>query len=344
MSSGRRQSTNPFAWLLVTCARGLALFFASYSLLSLVAAALGNTYNQNVWWIDLSFMPFALRLILQFALIVSLYAFAIRIPRGLVLRIVEAVPSALFALFAFQNMGGVYGAALQGDIRLGFPLPFSLFIAIGFVLLAAAILFGASLVRRANRPSRLATAVAVALTVCVVGVLFPLGQMLCFGTTEYINKTDAAVVLGAHVFPNGTPSLTLQDRLDKAIQLYEQGRTQVLIMSGGIDSDGTNEAWAMYDYAVAHGVAEKDILVDEHGDNTQESAANTVEMIKSAGFESVSTISNFYHLARVKMLYLAEGLDVSTVPADDPKAGLPAPFTLFREIPGWWYYWFTNLA
>jgi hypothetical protein len=44
------------------------------------------------------------------------------------------------------------------------------------------------------------------------------------------------------------------------------------------------------------------------------------------------------------MLYLAEGLDVVTVPSvpvKDPKYPL---HNVLREIPAWWYYWLGNLV
>ncbi|MCL2756825.1 MAG: YdcF family protein [Coriobacteriia bacterium] len=341
-----KQRSRPIAtlfWLCITMVRGVAFFVATYVLLSLSAFTLGNTYNQNVWWIDLSLTPTIVGVILEVVLVFSLYAFVIRIPRRLVTRIFSALPSLLCGLYAFINTGTVYGIALSGRISLGFPVPFSLFIAITFLILAAAILFGSFLVPERRPRSRVATIVIMALSVVLIGVLFPIGQVLCFGTTEYRGNVDATVVLGAHVSLSGTPSPVLQDRLDKAIELFEEGRTRVLIMSGGIDALGTNEALAMRDYAIAHGVPASAILVDEYGNNTQLSAVNTIKMIKEAGFKSVSTVSNFYHLARIKMLYLANGLDVITVPAGSDKGGPPAPFTFLREIPGWWYYWFTNL-
>jgi hypothetical protein len=44
------------------------------------------------------------------------------------------------------------------------------------------------------------------------------------------------------------------------------------------------------------------------------------------------------------MLYLAEGMDVVTVPSVPVKdPGYPLP-NVAREIPGWWSYWFLNLV
>ena len=344
MVSAKKNIRSRLAWLCVTILRGMALFVATYSFLSLSAYALGNTYNQNTWWIDLGFMPPILGVLLQTLLVASLYAFAVRIPRRFIARVLLALPSILFALFALQNMVVVNYTALGGRIVLGSPVSFSLFILLGFCLIAIGILFGAALVPRSRTSSRVMHVIVTVLTLCVIGVLFPLGQVLCFGTTEYRTHVDATVVFGAQVLPSGTPSPVLQDRLDKAIALYEEGRTDILIMSGGIDVEGVSEAQAMRSYAIAHGVPAQDILVDEYGNNTQDSVENTVEMVMREGYERVGAVSNFYHLARIKMLYLKEGLDVVTIPAGDDKGGTPHPFTFFREIPGWWYYWFLNLV
>ena len=170
--------------------------------------------------------------------------------------------------------------------------------------------------------------------------------MFCFGTTQYeknLGEIDAAVVLGAQVYPDGTPSPVLQDRLDTAIWLYEQGLAPVLVMSGGIDVDDVSEARAMRDYAVECGVPIYDIIIDEYGSNTQSTASNTVDTLRAAGLRKVAAVSNFYHLARIKMLYLSEGMDVVTVPAVTTKSGPDATFNVLREIPGWWYYWLQNL-
>ena len=347
-----KQQTSPqkgkalarFLWLLVSVTRGLAFFVASYSLISLAAYALGSAYNPNVWWIDLSFMPIGLSLFLQICLVFSLYAFVARIPRRLVTRICSAVPSALFGFFALQNVISVYESAHQGIIDLGHTVPFSLFILMGFLMLTAGIVFSAILVPASHHVSRIATVLIMALTTCLAALLFPLGQLYYIGNTEYLDKVDAVVVFGAQVLPDGTPSLVLQDRLDKAIELYREKRTSLLIMSGGIDIDDVSEADAMRQYAINQGVPASAIMMDEYGNNTHDTAVNTAEMIRQSGIQRFAAVSDYYHLARIKLEYLANGLDVATVPASDVKAQAAQTTTFLREIPGWWYCWFVNLV
>ncbi|MDR3136369.1 MAG: YdcF family protein [Coriobacteriales bacterium] len=323
--------------------RGLAAFFALYSLLALASTALLGTYNQNAWWIDLSGLPPWGSLVLQLATTLALAYFAAHVSRHWMVRIALALPVALVALFAFANADSVYSIAASGLIILGFPLPFSVFVGLIFSLITAAILLADLLAPPGARFSRLLTLLCVVLSFALAVLLFPLGQMFCFGTTEYRERVDAAVVLGAQVYPDGTPSPVLQDRLDTGIRLYQQGLAPVLVMSGGIDADDVSEARAMREYVVKQGVPIYDIVIDEYGSNTQRTAANTVDTLRAAGLTKVAAVSNFYHLARIKMLYLSEGLDVVTVPCQTVKAGSDVTFNVLREIPGWWYYWAQNL-
>ncbi|MDR2108062.1 MAG: YdcF family protein [Coriobacteriales bacterium] len=392
---------------LLDIARGIACFLATYCLIGVLAFLAGTSYNLNIWWIDLTFLPMPLVIVSQIALAVVLYAFVLRVPAGLPARLAGAALCLLFAGFAVLNAVAVFAAAAAGDVRLGFPLPFSLFIAAAFVCLAAAIGFGVRLrgagtalarrrrsvdaqasgegavgggsangkravggsgasgkravgggsasgegnfaasdrqAARSLRPALLPRVFTIAATVVTLGVLFPVGQILCFGTTTYNGRVDACVVLGAQVLPDGTPSKVLQDRLDTAIAFYRAGNARALIMSGGVDIGGVDEAEAMREYALAQGLPAADILVDAQGANTQATARDTVALMREHGFERVAAVSNYYHLARVKMLFLAEGVDVMTVPCVDAKAPLASALTVLREVPGWWYYWFATIG
>jgi uncharacterized SAM-binding protein YcdF (DUF218 family) len=336
-----------------TIARGLGAFFALYAGISLLGLVLGEPHNQNAWWIDLSMLPSPAGPLLQLLLVIVLVAFTLKVPQKLLTRLPAVALCALFCACALLNIISVYDAQAAGSIRLGFPLPFSFFVAVIFCWLALALFFGHRFMYRdedgtksrkkpSRWPKKLKTALGIALTVVVLGVLFPFGQILCFGTTDYRQPVDAAVVFGARVYPDGTPSLALRDRLDAAIAVYEQGYAPVLIMSGGIDADGVNEARAMKNYAVSQGVPEEAVLVDEYGNSTRETAENTIKLAQHLGYEHLGVVSTFYHMARIKMLYLVNGWDVYTMPAPIDENDSSLSYTTLREIPGWWYYWLTS--
>jgi len=100
---------------------------------------------------------------------------------------------------------------------------------------------------------------------------------------------------------------------------------------------------AMSTYAQQLGVPAAAIIVDPDGDSTQLTVANTLPIVRERGFTTLGAVSSYYHLARVKMLYLAAGQNVVTVPADGAKEGPSAFKAALREIPGWWYYWFRGI-
>ena len=54
-----------------------------------------------------------------------------------------------------------------------------------------------------------------------------------------------ALVLGARVYPNGTPSPFLAARLDLAHRLYQAGKVQVVLVSGDNMAPEYNEPDAM---------------------------------------------------------------------------------------------------
>jgi vancomycin permeability regulator SanA len=308
-------------------------------------------------WIDLGKLPVLVAAAIQLALTVALYAFAFHVPSNKLSRTAGSLLCLLFAILAAVNAMDVYLAAAAGRVQLGFFAPFSAFIALAFVLLAIAFAFGARMIgavadgggRAIGKKNavvsgrgKLKTTITIAITVVILGVLFPMGQLLCFGTTTYNANVDATVVLGAQVLPDGRPSDVLRDRLDTAIKLYNQGKTRILIMSGGIDIGGTNEAEKMRDYAIEQGVPADDILVDSGGQNTQGTARDTVALMNEHGLQTVAAVSDYFHLARIKMLFLDAGTDVTTIPCD---AHNPAYIgAVLREVPGWWYYWFVTIV
>ena len=132
------------------------------------------------------------------------------------------------------------------------------------------------------------------------------------GLSDGGQKADAAVVLGNFVFPNGTPSYRLKGRLDRALELYRQGRVKLVIVSGGIDSSGTNEAVAMRKYLFKNGVPLSSIVSDDTGKNTRASALFVKSYAEDHDLKSFIIVSQYYHISRAKLAFRKEGMfDVS---------------------------------
>jgi vancomycin permeability regulator SanA len=121
------------------------------------------------------------------------------------------------------------------------------------------------------------------------------------GLSDHIDRSDVAVVLGNTVDPNGKPSARLQARLDKTIQLYQQGIFKNTIVSGGVGKEGFDEAMVMKQYLVANGLPTARIYVDSQGNNTYLTAKRTAQLMTEHKWQSAIAISQYFHLPRTKL-------------------------------------------
>lgn len=172
---------------------------------------------------------------------------------------------------------------------------------------------------------------------CGAAVMF---HLHAFGLTDYRRPADAALVLGAKVYANGRPSEALAERVDTAVELYQRGLVKRLIMSGGIDPNGQSEPATMRLRALAAGVPDEAIVIDEHGNNTKASVENTAVLVREHQIRSVLAVSHYHHLARIKLLATQAGLPCYTVPADEGETMLRrTPFYVLRETAALAYYY-----
>lgn len=124
---------------------------------------------------------------------------------------------------------------------------------------------------------------------------------------------DAIIVLGASVYPDGTPSGILQDRLDDGIALYFAGAAPKIIMSGDNGTESYNECWAMKQYAISQGVPSEDVFCDHAGFSTYETMYRARHVF---GADRIVIATQTYHLYRA--IYDAQGVGMEAigVPSD----------------------------
>ena len=85
---------------------------------------------------------------------------------------------------------------------------------------------------------------------------------------EEAPAAQCAIVLGARVYANGTPSPMLADRLETGIKLYKLGKVDKLLLSGDHGTTTYDEVNAMLEYALARGVPDEDVFTDHAGFDT----------------------------------------------------------------------------
>ncbi len=115
---------------------------------------------------------------------------------------------------------------------------------------------------------------------------------------------DCILVLGCLVHGE-QPSVMLNDRLTRCLELYEAGVAPKLLMSGDHGTTEYDEVNTMKQYAVDAGVPSSDIFMDHAGFSTYESIYRAKEIF---GADKMIIVTQEYHLYRA--LYIAEQLGV----------------------------------
>jgi len=323
--------------LALAVARGLALFIAGFTLLALLGELRTPGFDANVWWIDLRPLPASLAQALLAVTALLLFAFAVRPGMGAARRAATATAAFGLAAAALYDCARFYEAWAAGSIAPWAPVPLSLPVALALAFVGVIALRGGCVAMKGRR--RAWALAATALTVVLCGVLFPLAQVLFFGTTDYRRPADVAVVFGAQVHDDGHISTSLHDRVTTAVSLYEAGLVERLVMSGGQGTAPVHEAVAMRDLAVELGVPAEAVVVDLGGLDTDATVRGTSAIFRRDGIERVLAVSHFYHLARVKLAYQAAGWDVQTVPAAQSYVVPQTPRLVAREVPAFWLYY-----
>jgi len=144
--------------------------------------------------------------------------------------------------------------------------------------------------------------------------------------TDETRSVEAIVVLGAAQF-NGHPSPVLRARLERAIEVYNDGYAPLIVVSGGsMSGDQFTEAEASRDYLVERGVPEEAILLEDAGSDSWESMRGVAALLEPRDVDRVLLVSNGFHLLRVEIMARDLGLTAfSTASTSGPIRPWSAP-------------------
>jgi vancomycin permeability regulator SanA len=115
-----------------------------------------------------------------------------------------------------------------------------------------------------------------------------------------------AIVFGAGLRADGTPSPFLQQRLDLAAALYAQHRVRALLVTGDNGTTSHDEPAAMKTYLVQHGVVDADVVVDDAGFSTYDSCYRAKAVF---GVKDAVVVTQGYHLPRAVFTCRRLGID-----------------------------------
>lgn len=165
---------------------------------------------------------------------------------------------------------------------------------------------------------------AILLSLCIVGAIwiFSVNAYVVASAKNNIITPEEAVniedfdcilVLGCLVRPDGSPSAMLADRLTTAVELYQSGVSDRLLMSGDHGQKDYNEVGVMKDFATERGIPSSHVFTDHAGFSTYESIYRAKEIF---GVKKMLIVTQEYHLYRA--VYIAErfGIEAYGVSAD----------------------------
>jgi vancomycin permeability regulator SanA len=97
------------------------------------------------------------------------------------------------------------------------------------------------------------------------------------------------------------------DRLEKGVELYNQGQAPFLMISNGSEE-------RLYETALKMGVPSKSIILEKDAKSTTENAILTIDLMEKHNLQSAIVVSSNYHMRRVKSNYdkanKYKGLDI----------------------------------
>jgi len=145
------------------------------------------------------------------------------------------------------------------------------------------------------------------------------------------------VVLGAQVLPSGRPSPALQRRISRAVEVWRDAPGAVLVGTGGLGRAPVSEAEVTRRAAIAAGIPEGRIVLEERSTTTLEQAVFVAAEAARRGWRSLVLVTDRYHLPRSLFLFRRCGLEVHGEPVRGPADGSRRRWVqgAVREVPAW---------
>jgi len=111
---------------------------------------------------------------------------------------------------------------------------------------------------------------------------------------------DAIVVLGCRVYPGGRPGLALTARVQRAVELYREGRAETIVLTGGVGDGGVAEAEVAATLAESLGVPRAAMVLETQSTSTEQNARFAAEAF---GGRKVLVVTDAYHVLRSERVF-----------------------------------------
>ena len=152
--------------------------------------------------------------------------------------------------------------------------------------------------------------------------LLTAASILSFSEKDETRPADAAIVLGASVYDN-SPSPVFCERINHAIDLYNDGYVEAIIMTGGVgEGNIRSEADIAREYAEQQGVPAGAIYIEENSRITDENLGNAKLIMQEQNMGTALIVSDPLHMKRAMLYAYDHGIEAYSS---------PTPTSLYRS-------------
>ena len=153
----------------------------------------------------------------------------------------------------------------------------------------------------------------------ILGLILPRIITTIFSLNRIYQKENApasqlAIVFGAGLRRDGSPTAILRDRVETAADLYFSGKVEKILMSGDNRFEYYNEPESMRQYALSLGVPDAAIALDYAGRHTYDTCYRAKAIF---GASEALLVTQKFHLPRALFLCNALGLNSYGIEANN---------------------------
>lgn len=157
-------------------------------------------------------------------------------------------------------------------------------------------------------------------------------------------KNYVAIVLGAAVWSDNKPSPTLAARVDKSLELYDEGIVSSIFLTGGNAPGELSESEVAFNYIKSIHNEIDNILIESKTTSTNEQLQFIKnELLSKNDKNNVIVISDSYHLVRIEQISNFHNIKIDVVSSDLPLSFEKALYFKVREALALLVFWFFAL-
>ena len=126
-----------------------------------------------------------------------------------------------------------------------------------------------------------------------------------------VQPSQAIIVLGAQVKPDGTPSVALERRLTAALEAYGEDPQLIIVCGAQGGNEPRAEGDVMRDWLLKKSVPPEHVIAETASFNTRENLSYAKAIMEENGLSHALVVTSDYHVPRALALCRQVGIEAS---------------------------------